>query len=294
MALEETELAKSVDGAAALPPLSLAHLGFLEVPPAEFVRIAADAGFSSVGLRINKSAPGGIEYPYRSKSAEARAVLDAVRETGTSVLYVETIGLARATVIRDAEPMLDIGAALGATHMCVSGDDKDFSVVAEKLAALCELSKPYGIAIDIEYMPFRAVASLADAIKVVGPPGTTGGKILVDLLHHMRSGGSVHEVAELDRHLLGSFQLCDGPLQRPPSLELLIAEARGDRLLPGEGNFPISAVLNALPDDAILGVEVPTRPRHPHVPAVELCRAAAEATRASLLRARIDRRRSGA
>src|SRR5260370_4383127 len=170
MALEETELAKSVDGAAAPPPLSLAHLGFLEVPPAEFVRIAADAGFSSVGLRINKSAPGGIEYPYRPKSAEARAVLDAVRETGTSVLYVETIGLARATVIRDAEPMLDIGAALGATHMCVSGDDKDFSVVAEKLAALCELSKPYGIAIDIEYMPFRAVASLADASRSSARP----------------------------------------------------------------------------------------------------------------------------
>jgi hypothetical protein len=37
-----------------------------------------------------------------------------------------------------------------------------------------------------------------------------------------------------------------------------MAEARGDRLLPGEGTLPLSAFLDALPENLPLAVEAPT------------------------------------
>ena len=57
--------------------------------------------------------------------------------------------------------MLETGAAIGASRLTVGGDSADFSAVADKLAEMAELALPYGIAVDLEFMPFRPVQSLA-------------------------------------------------------------------------------------------------------------------------------------
>ena len=262
--------------------ISLAHLGFLDVEPATFVRIAAQAGFSSVGLRTGRSAPGGVEYAYKPGSPQIRGLKDAIAETGTSVLYVETIGLGRATDMREAIPMLEMGQDIGASRMSVSGDDEDFRIVAEKLAALVELSKPYGIEIDLEFMPFRAVKSLPDAIEAVSHYGETGGFVLLDMLHMMRSGSTLEQLAALDPALIGCFQLCDGPVQRPTTTDGLIAEAREGRMLPGEGMFPLAESLALLPADTLMMAEVPLRSFLPDRSTLDLCRDIYAATRRCL------------
>ena len=56
---------------------------------------------------------------------------------------------------------------------------------------------------------------------------------------------------------LGYVQLCDGPLQAPADREALIREARTNRLAPGEGQFPLKALLAAMPQDCMASLEVP-------------------------------------
>ena len=43
--------------------LSLSHLTVLDVGPPELITLAADAGFSSVGIRLHSPMPGGAAYP---------------------------------------------------------------------------------------------------------------------------------------------------------------------------------------------------------------------------------------
>jgi sugar phosphate isomerase/epimerase len=242
-------------------PLSLAHLSELDVPPLALVELAARAGFASIGLRTSPASAGGVEYPLRSavEQAEMRKRLSA---NGIKVLEVEMVPLSAATRVADYKPMIETGAAIGATRLTVGGDSADFSLVAERLAEMAELAQPYGIAIDLEFMPFRAVQSLAHAVEVVRRARHPNAHILIDALHVFRSGTSPAEFAQLDPAMLGPCQLCDAPVQAPPAAELVV-EARTRRLLPGQGGLALDALLDALPAGTALGVEVPLGGQRP-------------------------------
>jgi sugar phosphate isomerase/epimerase len=242
-------------------PLSLAHLSELDVPPLELVELAARAGFASIGLRTSPASPGGVEYPLRaaSEQAEMRRRLAA---NGVKVLEVEMVPLSGSTRVADYQPMLEVGAAIGASRLTVGGDSADFSAVAERLAEMAELAQPYGIAVDLEFMPFRPVQSFSHAADVVTRANHPNAHILIDALHVFRSGSSLDEIARVDPAILGPIQLCDAPATPPPAAELIV-EARTRRLLPGEGGLALSALIDALPPDIQFGVEVPLAGQRP-------------------------------
>jgi len=247
---------------AAIPdtiPLSLAHLSELDVPPLELVELAARAGFASIGLRVSPASPGGIEYPLRTagERAEMRRRLAA---NGVSVLEVEMVPLSQATRVEDYRPVLETGAAIGASRLTVGGDSADFSVVAEKLAEMCELAQPYGIAVDLEFMPFRPVRSLADAVDVLKRARQPNARILIDALHVFRSKSAIEQLVNIDPAMIGPFQICDAPATPPSDL---VAEARTHRLLPGHGELPLSTLIDALPAGTPFGIEVPLAGQRP-------------------------------
>lgn len=78
--------------------------------------------------------------------------------------------------------------------------------------------------------------------------------IVVDIMHLVRSGGSVEEVRRMDPALIGHLQLCDGPAVI--SDEDRAVEGLLNRLVPGDGDFPIRAFCEAAPPMP-LGLEVP-------------------------------------
>jgi sugar phosphate isomerase/epimerase len=253
----------SVPATLATLPLSVAHLSELEVPPPQLIEFSARAGFASVGLRVSPAVPGGINYPLRS-DAERADMRRRMKATGVSVLYVELISLSRATKAADHIPLLETGAALGATRLAVAGDDADFAIVAERMAEICDLAKTYGIAVDLEFMPFRAVRSLADAAKVVRLAKRPNAHILLDALHFYRSGSTIAELAGIDPFMLGTFQICDAPRAAPPP-DGLATEARVRRLLPGDGGLDLRALVDALPQGIPFGVETPVAGQFPHL-----------------------------
>jgi sugar phosphate isomerase/epimerase len=106
--------------------------------------------------------------------------------------------------------------------------------------------------------------------------------VLVDALHLSRSGGVPEDLRALPHDVLRSVQLCDAPAARPATTDALIKEARGGRLLPGEGDLPLGRLLAELPDHAVLSVEVPNSGHPPELHA----RRAYEATRRILAASR--------
>jgi sugar phosphate isomerase/epimerase len=249
-------------------PLSLAHLSELDVPPGDLIELAAGAGFASIGLRTCRAAPGGVQYELATQ-AEQADMRRRIAATGVSVLYIEMVGLSETTRVSDYRAMLETGAAIGASRLAVGGDSADVAVVAEKFAAMCDLAKGYGIAVDLEFMPFRGIRSLSDAVAVVRSAARRNGHILVDALHVFRSGSSLDELAALDPALLGTFQICDAPAQAPVPEEL-VTEARTRRLLPGHGGLPLEKLIAALPKIPF-GIEVPLAGQRPDLdPAARL------------------------
>jgi sugar phosphate isomerase/epimerase len=247
-------------------PLSIAHLSELDLPPLDLIDFAARAGFASVGLRTNPAAPGGIAYPLAT-AAEQAEMRRRIAATGLSVLYIEMVGLAEATRVADYRPMLETGAAIGASRLAVAGDTAAFSVVGERMAEMCDLAREYGIAVDIEFMPFRPVKTFADAVEVVRLADRPNAHILVDALHVFRSGSPLEEIARVDPALLGTFQICDAPLNPPPANELVI-EARTRRMLAGHGGLPLSSLIDALPPGIPIGVELPIATQFPELDAL--------------------------
>lgn len=257
-------------------PLSLAHLSELDVPPLELVALAAHAGFASIGLRTSPASPGGVVYPLQTAREQA-AMRRSLAENGVSVLEVEMVPLTAALRATDYKPMMEAGAAIGATRLTVGGGDTDdVSIIAEKLAAMAEQAQPYGIAVDLEFMPFRPVKTLTDALAVLRRAKHANAHILIDVLHVFRSKSDIALFKTIDRKLLGPVQLCDGPAQAPDDL---VAEARTRRLLPGTGELDLPALLDALPDGLAYGVEVPLASQRPDLDAGARLKLLVSATR---------------
>lgn len=265
-------------------PLSLAHLSELEVPPAALADMAAAAGFASIGVRALPAMPGGLCYPLHEPGPRA-ALRRALDEAGIGLLCIELIPLDRMTDPAAFRPAIEAGAELGARRVSVAGDDPDPGIVAQKMAALCDVAAPLGMAVDIEFMPFRPVAGLADALEVVARARRPNAHVLVDALHVFRSHSDLALLARAPSATIGGFQLCDAAAVAPEGRVALAEEARTRRLLPGDGALDLRALIAALPVAAPLAIEVPLAGRFPSMQPAARLAALARATRIYLGRA---------
>ena len=84
----------------------------------------------------------------------------------------------------------------------------------------------------------------------------------LDALHFIRSGGTLEELAAADPAAFACFHISDASAAPPHDLA---HEARFGRLLPGVGGLPLAEMLEILPRDLPVGIEVPRRglPRDP-------------------------------
>jgi sugar phosphate isomerase/epimerase len=243
----------------------LEHLTLLDVPPPDLVTVAADAGFGAVGLRVSPAT--GDERPWPMSPGSPMLAETALRcaHRGITVLDVEAIRLGpRAAPFT---PVLETAAALGAGFVNAICEDPDLSRLADEFAGLVAAARPYGIRPVVEFMAYRSVRTLGDATAVVA--GSGGGGILIDALHVQRCGVGLDALRELNPALVTYVQLCDAPAAAPADE---IAEARSGRLLPGDGELPLSELLAALPDGIPVAVEAP-QPGAAHDPAAFAARA---------------------
>ncbi|MEE2951854.1 MAG: TIM barrel protein [Pseudomonadota bacterium] len=235
-------------------PLGLGHFTFLSLPPADLVRLARAAGFDFVGLRFHPVAPGALHWlPDAAGQRELQRVM-AGEDIG---LYdIETVVIDEDLRPETLIPAMDAAAALGGKRINTCADR--FERLPERFAQLCDLAAQRGLGVDIECMAWRGIDSPKACLDLIEESGAANAGYLVDALHHSRCGGTPAEIAAMAPERIVSAQLCDAPDRAPTGSEALITEARGERLIPGEGVLPLADLLGALPAHTVLSIELPS------------------------------------
>jgi sugar phosphate isomerase/epimerase len=261
-----------------LRPLALAHLCLLHCGPARLIETAAHAGFQAISLRLHPAAAGSPAYPMRSGDALFKETRSRLADTGLKVAEVEFVSLTADLDLATVLPILETGAELGAARLDVSGDDPDLHRLADRFGQLCDQARAFGMGVDLEFMRWRVVNDIECAARVVAAAARPNGRILLDALHLFRSGGRPEAVARLDPRLIGALQVSDA-MAADPGDEGIVAEARGGRLLPGQGELALAELLAATPADIPLSAEIPMGLTAPGLSDQDLARLVYTATR---------------
>jgi sugar phosphate isomerase/epimerase len=240
---------------------SLAYLSACHSTVNEALQIAAQAGYSGIGIRLLPNSLGAPCQKMLGEPALLRQARAIQADTGVKVFDLEIIRIGEAFEIERYTAFLEAGAALGARAVLVAGDDNNLARLSEHYGRLCERLKQYQLSADLEFMPWTGVPDAMSALQVVQManfPANAG--ILVDALHVDRSGTTPAQIASLPRHLLHYAQICDASdalaLGRALSTQEMIHTARCERLQPGEGAIALAPLFAALPSDLPISVEV--------------------------------------
>jgi len=236
---------------------ALAFLTIPDIAPADAIRIAAEAGYDSVGLRLLPAvASGEGPYPILTDPAVLREARSALSDTGICVGDVEIVRLNAQTKVESFLPFLECAAALGAANILVAGDDPDPKRLIQTFAGFAELAGRYGLTADLEFMPWTGVRDARAALTIVEKAGQANGGVLADALHWDRTGGKIEDLILIPPERIHYFQICDAPKDFVGTNSELIRVARGGRLFPGCGGIDLRAFLEVLPANVPVSVEI--------------------------------------
>jgi sugar phosphate isomerase/epimerase len=236
---------------------SLAYLT-APLPAPDAVRLAADAGYDMIGIRIAPAARGSVIFSDligdRGLLAQTKA---ALADTDLEVFDVEVVRITEAFAAADLEPFVATAAELGGRTMLTIGEDPDKARLTDSFAAFCELAGRYDLTASLEFLPWTPVRTAEDAVRIAAGANHAAARVLPDALHAARSGTTAEAIAAIPRALLSYTQLCDAPAQAPATTEGLIDAARHARLAPGEGQLDLEGFLRAQPGNLPISLEVP-------------------------------------
>lgn len=239
------------------PRFSLAYLTVYGCPPPEMTYIAARAGYDFVSFRpISMGLPGEPSFELAANPTLLKQTKTALASTGLRVLDIELARVADGIDPKTYRPALEIGAELGAKHVISSIWTADRVFATECWAQICDLARPLGLTMDLEFVTFASVRTLREALEVVRTSARSNGGILVDIVHFSRSRVPLADLDLVPRAWFHFVHLCDAPAAIPTSREELVRSAREERLYPGEGGIDLASILRRIPD-VPYSIEVP-------------------------------------
>ena len=242
---------------------SLAHLTTLGLSPPELTYVAAKAGYDYVSFRLIPLHTPGEPLYLPGDAAMIRRTRQALDDTGVKMLDLELARILDDLDLNSYLPAMEVAAELGAKHVitsCWTQKRRNHAFHVESFRQLCEMARPLGLTLDLEFPSFSSVPSLALAAEVVRDAGCDNGGILVDMLYMHYARVPLAELAALPTRWFRFAHLCDAPAFIPATRDGQIEIARGKRLYPGEGAIDINGILAALPA-VPLAIELPNTAR---------------------------------
>ena len=236
---------------------SLAHLTALTCPTPELVYIAARAGYDFISPRvIYMGLPGEPNYDLTANPTLLKQTRQALAATGVKVHDIE---LARITA--DMYPSrylaaFEVAAELGATGVLSSiwTDNREYAI--EKFGEVCDLAKPLGLTVNLEYVPIASVNDLASAVDVLHKANRSNAGLMVDTHHFHRAGDNPKDLSTLPKEWFNFAHICDAHAEIPADRVEMTRVLREERLYLGEGGIDIAAILNAMPK-MVYSIELP-------------------------------------
>jgi sugar phosphate isomerase/epimerase len=205
-----------------------------------------------------------------------------MEDKGVEVFDIEMIRIGPDFDLEPYLPFLDCSAQLGARAILVAGDDTDEIRLTHSFVKLCEAARPFGLSMDLEFMPQSELRDLAAATRVLTAADQPNQGVIIDTLHVSRSRSTIEEIAAVPRKWLNYAQICDAPAKIPENRDELNYAARHERLLPGEGELDLAGMFEALPADIPVAVEIPNDRQSRGLSATEWARRALIASNAVL------------
>jgi sugar phosphate isomerase/epimerase len=237
-------------------PVSLAHLTVLDADPVGLIEAGKAAGFGAVGLRVVAPLATDTIIPVVGDAVLQRRIKQGLADTGMRILDIEAVWLKPDTDVEALRPALELGAELGAKFVLTVGFDASHARLIANFGAFCALANDCGLRTMLEFISYTSVSDLRQAHELLLAVRPANAGLLVDALHLSRSGGHPRDIAAYDARLFSYIHLCDAPA-KIPAADALRAEARGNRLYPGEGQLWLDAFLDAFPAGTPIGVEAP-------------------------------------
>jgi sugar phosphate isomerase/epimerase len=243
--------------------LCLANLTVGDAGPVELIDAAAAGGFDSVNLWLVEPPAMAHVTAFRREVRPVigdDALTEAIRrrcERRGVRIFTASAGWINASFDPATVPsVIETLVALGSRSVSVVGWDPDRERLLAHFVLICEAASRHGLDVHLEFMAYSSLRTLEDARDFIERAAQPNARIIIDALHLDRSGGTPAAVAALDPRAIASLQLCDAPKEHPPA-EALRDESVNARRLPGAGELPLIALLDALPRDVVIELETP-------------------------------------
>jgi sugar phosphate isomerase/epimerase len=236
---------------------SLAHLTVLSLPPPQVVDVAARTGYRYASIRVTRVTSAEPLYDLARDGALMKETKARLDDLGIDVLDVELFRMDPKLGPEDFKAELEATAELGAKNIIAQLPDPDRERATERFARLCDLAKPLGIYVNLEFPHWTETGTLGEATRIMRAVNRSNAAILIDMLHMARSNSSCDDLGRLPREWFRFAHVCDAEKQCPPTLEGIIRTARDERLFPGEGTIDVRGILACLPEDIPYSLEIP-------------------------------------
>ena len=158
--------------------LSLAHLGMSDAGPVPLIEAAAGAGFRAVGLPLRSGALKPLKFEIVGNPPLIREIKAACQACGvkSSMLSRWCLGTSLTNLIcgERSRPQPSSGRPVcpvlgrNGTRRTDPAEGRH----AERLARVAEIAADFGLRIGVEFMMFRVIRTLGDAVRVVEGQGS--------------------------------------------------------------------------------------------------------------------------
>lgn len=241
--------------------LGIERLGVFDMPPVEFVQLAAELGCGWVGIGLSPSGrfnPHGYrDWSLRDDAALRREMRAVLADTGVRIGIVEGFAVTPGQHPRSYERDLELVAELGSDRINVVSLDKDLQRTIEGFAIMADLASERRLKVSAEMGSLGPIAQIEQGLATARGVGRDNFNLLVDAMHWFRLGNTVEQLAAVPSGVIGYAQLCDAPWS--PRFETYMEEAMYERMAPGDGELPLGEFVRCLPEDIIVSLETPMR-----------------------------------
>jgi sugar phosphate isomerase/epimerase len=219
--------------------------------------IAARAGYDCISIRpILMGLPGEPDYALADNPTMMKQTKKALADTGVKLHDIELARIYDHMHPSKYLPAMEVAAELGGRAVLSSIWTEDREYAIEMFGQVCDLAKPFGLTVDLEYVPIAGVRSLADAVAVLQAVKRENAGLMVDTHHFQRAGDRVEALDGLPREWFHFAHLCDAPAEIPADRAEMTRIMREARLYLGEGGIDVASILQHMPE-MVYSIELP-------------------------------------
>lgn len=237
---------------------SLAYLTVPGTHPADLVELAAFCGYDGVSPRIiSMRLPGEPDFSLENEEVY-HSVRDALERTRLPLMDVELARIADGIDVLSYEKNIARAAELGAQYVITSVWTDDRALALRELRKLCDLAEKYQLLVNLEFMSFSNVRTLAEARRIIQSAKRPNLRLMLDCLHAHRAGVTRSMLEDVPEKEFGFVHLCDGPGWIPPvDHPEMTGVARSGRLYTGEGEIDMAGLLKGVGCVPYYSIELP-------------------------------------